>query len=148
MACRNTESMSNADEEWLKQINSGLCLCRTFSNIEGPPFLKYLFLKEHRGSNTIWNFPKRIKNNSKFGHGKVPNESLDQELHFKYVFGVGSGENLGKHLWNLRTSELRLECSCSYKNECKVNITCQEQKEKPDLCSWNVSKYLKQRLRH
>ena len=37
----------------------------------------------------IWseNFPKTNKN-FKFEYGNFPNESLDQEQHFKHVFGV------------------------------------------------------------
>ena len=45
---------------------------------------KRTILEEHRGSN----FPKTT-NNSKFDHGNFSDERLDQENHFKHVFGVG-----------------------------------------------------------
>ena len=38
----------------------------------------------------MWNFSKNYEN-SKFEGGNLPNESIDQEKHFKHVFGVGVG---------------------------------------------------------
>ena len=55
------------------------------------------------------NFPKTTKN-SKFNHGNFSDESLDQENHFKHVFGVGVK-------W---TTETRPTFTGSYKKECDM----------------------------
>ena len=73
-----------------------------------------LFIRIHKNIEAqIWSelFSKTMKNS----------ESLDQEKHFKHVFGQGSGENLRKYGSKLRTCKPRPTFTGSYKKKSVEN---------------------------